>query len=152
MRLKGFCHSFSLFWWVCIHFYFYSQSFEILFLNLNLVHSARHFPSKFYIIPISHFLFPICQSQQHFNYLACSTCKVLNSDFALLQNTLHLLLSQPSSYFAAPFTVPGGDLRVLAKYLLHVINLTCTMNTFIMFYNNCSCKLPNSISHDKQWL
>jgi len=121
MHLKVSCLSFCLIWWVCLYLYLYLHSSDILFLHLNLVHSARYFPSKFYTIPLLLFLFPICQSQQHFNHPVCSTCKVLHSNFAHLQNTLHLLFSQPSSYFAAPFTAPGGDLRVFLQ------NIPCVL-------------------------
>jgi len=111
MHLKVSCLSFSLFWWVCLYLYLCLHSFDILFLHPNLVHSARYFPSKYYIIPFFSFLFRICQSHQHFKHPVCSTCKVLHSNFALLQNTVHLLFSQPSSYIAAPFRAPSGDLR-----------------------------------------
>jgi len=119
-HLKVSCLPFSLFWCICLHLYLYLHSSDILFSHLNLVHSARYFQSKLYIIPF-HFLSTICQSQQHFNHPLCSTCNVLHSNFALLQNTLHLLLSQASSCFAAPFTAPGGDLRVFLQNIPYIL-------------------------------
>jgi hypothetical protein len=54
-------------------------------------------------------------------YPLCSTCEILHSNFAILQNTLPLLLSQPSSHFVAPLTEPAGNLRVFLQ------NIPCTL-------------------------
>jgi hypothetical protein len=117
MYSKIYCLSFSLFWSVCLHPYLYLHSF----LHLNLFHSVRYFPAKFYTIPLFHFWFPIYLSQQHFNNPVCPTCMILHSNFAILHSATHVLLYQSSSYFAAPFTAPGGDLRIF----LH--NLPCIL-------------------------